>query len=272
MQVRHVLTTALTATLGVSVAAPAFAWTPLAPNSATGINVLSEDASCSALLSRSTINAGDITGISSITSAVIYNKEGSPVSSCLTFDPTNANVYGNTTSEDVGTSDLGGGLWYRPAARNAVDEWEERGRLEYGTYTFDLDDEYSSRGGTLLFRFLDTEWGWKQTGVTIDGVFHNAFNDEFGWSGDDYQNINYNPVKKLPKGGDDYIVELELDMADIFQISLGSDTGGTGDGVNFQVFARFNDIEDDVSVPEPSLLLGMVGLVGGLMKIRRQTA
>lgn len=238
------LTTALTLALGVSISAPASAWTALAPDSAQSIDVLTADNKpCTNDKFGSFIDADEIMAVSSIKSEIVANAEGSDISSCLSYGKT---AYGS--GEDVGTNDLSGNKWYRPSAREADGTFEENGFLEVGAFTFDLEDGLSRRGGKLLFRFLDVEGGWRETGVTIAGEFHRLLDGS---------------------GGDDVIHEMVLDMADVFTVSVGKDTGGTGDGVNFQVFAQFNDPQDEASVPEPSMLLGMVAIVG-LAKTRRR--
>lgn len=243
-QLNAPLTAALTLALGVSISAPASAWTALAPDAAQSINVLTADNKpCTNDKFGSFIDSDEIVAVSSIKSEIVANAEGSDISSCLSYGKT---AYG--TNEDVGTNDLSGDKWYRPSARNSNGAFEEKGFLEVGTFTFDLEDKLSSRGGQLLFRFLDVEGSWAETGVTVAGQFHRLLNKS---------------------GGDDVIHEMILDMADVFTISVGKDTSGTGDGVNFQIFAKFNEPEDETSVPEPSMLLGMVA-IAGLTKVRRR--
>ena len=244
------LTSGLTLALSVGVSAPALAWTPLAPVSESAINVLTADGKNCDRETGGGTSPSDIVGVTSIKSEIVSNYEGAAISSCLVYDNTTTqSTYGLVKygSKDAGTNDLASKLWYRPVARNTDDVLEEGGALEYGKYTFNLDNTYSALGGKLKFLFLDTEGSWKTTGVTINDVFYAALTKQ---------------------GSNDNIAELIVDMADIFTISLGSDTSGTGDGVNFQIFAEFNEPDETESIPEPSMLLGLVSLAG-FMKSRR---
>lgn len=247
----HALVSALSLALGVCASAPALAWTSLAPTSEAAISVLTADGK-DCQVETGGIDPSSITGVTNITSEIFSNHEGDDISSCLIYDQTTtASTYGQLSlgPQDVGTNDFASEAWYRPIARNADNVFEEGGALEVGSFTFNLDDQYSSLGGKLKFRFLDTEGSWAQTGVTIGGTFYRALD---------------------AKGTNNNIAELILDMADVFTISVGQDTGGTGDGVNFQVFAQYNEPKEEVSVPEPSMLLGFVG-IAGLLKSRRRS-
>jgi len=248
---RYAVASGFALSLAALSSAPANAWTSLSPGSdmELGINVLTDDDKACSYGDSSGINPDSIVGVASIKSELVNNHEGGDTTSCLSFDKTTTDTHHGATSletKDAGTNDFAGGTWYRPMARNSDGSYEENGKLEVGSFTFDLDDEYSSAGGQLKFRFLDTEGSWGNTGVTVAGVFHRALDS---------------------KGGNNNIAEIILDMTDSFTISVGKDTGGTGDGVNFQVFAKLD--EPAASVPEPSMALGLVA-VAGLVKSRRR--
>ncbi|MGD1900786.1 MAG: PEP-CTERM sorting domain-containing protein [Geitlerinemataceae cyanobacterium] len=270
---RYALFSGLTLSLMGLVSAPASAWTELAPGSKKSIDVLTADgyACTSHTQFGSMIEAGEIPTVASIKSEIVANYEGEDVSSCLAYTKT---FEGGI---DAGTNDATGAYWYRPMARNLVVRdgenvavLEENGKLEVGSYTFDLEDDFSSRGGQLLFRFLDTESAWGQTGVTIGGVFYGTGNHTDGQylNGDGEVVGTFAQVYKGSKK-DDNIFEMTLDLADTFNVSVGKDKRGTGDGVNFQIFAKYDEPEDTTSVPEPSMALGLVA-VAGLIKSRRR--
>lgn len=241
--------------MGMATAAPAKAWTPLMPDAETAVDVTITPA-CS--LVGPGISADSIYGVESITSLTVANQpaEGADISSCLVVDnPNSTSTFGSLTliTKDAGTNDGAGDLWYRPIARDAADKAEEKGRLEYGAFTFVLDDELVAQGGKLRFTFLDIEasrdpygvLGTPPTGVKVGGTFHNAF---------------YEGVKVV--GTDDVRHYLVLDMVKEFTVFLGRDTSGTGDGVNFRVEA--------VATPEPSAMLGLGLAVGALATARKR--
>ncbi|MDJ1182129.1 LEVG family PEP-CTERM protein [Roseofilum casamattae] len=132
-----------------------------------------------------------------------------------------ANNYGsvNLNQGDIGTNSTG--FWYRP-----VEETEEDGQLEVGTFTFTFKKTISE----LMIDFFDTEVGG-QTGILeVNGQSYNSF---------------------VPNGGNGNIFTQTLNDVSSITLKLGSDfVQGTGDGVNFRIAAS-------ASVPEPASLLGL---------------
>ncbi|MCG9884645.1 MAG: LEVG family PEP-CTERM protein [Cyanobacteria bacterium] len=241
--------------MGMTAAAPAKAWIPLMPDAETAVDVTITPA-CSIV--GPGVTPDSIYGVESITSQTVANQptEGADISSCLVVDnPATETTFGSLTlvTKDAGTNDKDGDLWYRPIARNAASNAEEKGRLEYGEFTFVLDDEMVAQGGKLKFTFLDIEaskdpygvLGTPPTGVKVGDTFHNAF---------------YEGTKVV--GTNDVRHYLVLDMVKEFTVYLGRDTSGTGDGVNFRVEAK--------ATPEPSAMLGLGLAVGALATARKR--
>ena len=131
----------------------------------------------------------------------------------------------NLGQGDIGTSSTG--FWYRP-----VEETEEDGRLEVGTFTFTFKKTLSE----LMIDFFDAEVGG-QTGIlAVNGQAYNSF---------------------IPNGGNGNIFTETLSDVSSITLKLGADFEGTsGDGVNFRI----------ATVPEPASLLGLgtVAVLGAL--------
>ncbi len=146
-----------------------------------------------------------------------------------------ASNYGSVNLEqgDAGTNSKG--FWYRP-----VEETEEDGQLEVGTYTFYFKEVISE----LFVDFFDTERN-NQTGILAI-------------------NQTYNPWY-IPKGSNGNLQTYSFLDVESITLKLGYDFGnGTGDGVNFRLAT---------AVPEPATLLGLgVATVLGGCGLRKRSA
>jgi len=132
--------------------------------------------------------------------------------------------------KDRGTTPSG--AWFRPSETNADGSvGEEQGQLEVGTYEF----KFTKIIPELTIKYFDTE----SSGTTgVPNFFAEALTDGMLISGE-------NPV---PLGEDGNLYYQTWENVSEITLKLGKDTGGTGDGVDFQL------IKD---VPEPGTVLGL---------------
>lgn len=164
----------------------------------------------------------------------IANPDGT-FSRLFVDDLTTANDYSGIVqfrAGDIGT--VPEGFWYRPSEVE-----EENGQLEVGTFKFVFTETLPE----LSVRYFDTESS-NTTGV-LD-VFADAETDGMLVSG----------VNPVPEGEDGNIYTQTWEDVSFITLKLGKDTGGTGDGVDFQL----------ESVPEPGTVfgLGTLAMAGGL--------
>ncbi|MFP4411875.1 LEVG family PEP-CTERM protein [Coleofasciculus sp.] len=158
----------------------------------------------------------------------IANPDGTePTFSRLFVDDlTTANNYNGIVqfrAGDIGT--VPEGFWYRPSEVE-----EENGQLEVGTFKFMFTETIPR----LNVRYFDTE-SFPTTGVP--DFFADAETDGTLVIGE-------NPV---PEGEDGNIYTQTWEDVSFITLKLGQDTGGTGDGVDFQL----------ESVPEPGTVFGL---------------
>lgn len=140
-------------------------------------------------------------------------------------------------STDIGTSEETGDYWFRPVAMETNGSGLlENGQLEVGTFTITFKQILSD----LTVNWFDTE----KQGTSY------AIGD-----GDDVD---------VPTGKNNNIYTETFTNVKAITLNLGERTGGTGDGVNFQVHT---------SVPEPGLMMGLgaFAVAGGLGLRKRQT-
>ena len=138
---------------------------------------------------------------------------------------------------DVGT--VPSGFWYRPSEVE-----EENGQLEVGTFEF----KFTEIIPRLTVRYFDTE-SFPTTGVPP--FFADADTDGTLVIGE-------NPV---PEGEDGNIYTQTWEDVSFITLKLGQDTGGTGDGVDFQL----------ESVPEPGTVFGLGTLaMAGAFGLRKR--
>ena len=152
---------------------------------------------------------------------------------------TTANDYGivQLQAGDVGT--VPPGFWYRPSEVE-----EENGQLEVGTFKFMFTETLPE----LTVRYFDTESS-NTTGVPE--FFAEADTDGT-------LAIGVNPV---PEGEDGNIYTQTWEDVSFITLKLGQDTGGTGDGVDFQL----------ESVPEPGTVFGLGTLaMAGAFGLRKR--
>jgi len=155
-------------------------------------------------------------------------------------DLTTANDYSGIVqfqAGDIGT--VPEGFWYRPSEVE-----EENGQLEVGTFKFVFTETLPE----LTVRYFDTE-SFPTTGV-LD-VFADSETDGILVSGE-------NPV---PAGEDGNIYTQTWEDVSFITLKLGKDTGGTGDGVDFQL----------ETVPEPGTVFGLGTLaMAGAFGLRKR--
>ncbi|MEQ8384228.1 MAG: LEVG family PEP-CTERM protein [Coleofasciculus sp. A1-SPW-01] len=147
-------------------------------------------------------------------------------------------------AKDLGTTPSG--AWFRPSETNANGSvGEEEGQLEVGTYKF----TFTKIIPELTIKYFDTE---SSATTGVPDFFAEALTDGMLISGD-------NPVP-LGEDGNLYY-QTWKDVSEI-TLKLGKDTGGTGDGVDFQL------IKD---VPEPGTVLGLGALaMAGTLGLRKR--
>ena len=169
----------------------------------------------------------------------IANPDGT-FSRLFVDDLTTANDYSGIVqfqAGDIGT--VPEGFWYRPSEVE-----EENGQLEVGTFKFVFTETLPE----LSVRYFDTESS-NTTGV-LD-VFAGAETDGMLVSG----------VNPVPEGEDGNIYTQTWEDVSFITLKLGKDTGGTGDGVDFQL----------ESVPEPGTVFGLGTLaMAGAFGLRKR--